>query len=73
MAPGSDPEEHLQSKLEKDARLFLMSQSKVNDMLLYIPAALQGILYIVHMREIESAFIDSSVVNEHNMLLPAGQ
>ena len=47
-----------------------MSQSQINDMLLYIPAALQGILYIIHMREIESAFIDSSVAAEHNLLLP---
>ena len=47
-----------------------MSQSQINDVLLYIPAALQGILYIVHMREIESAFIDSSVAAEHNLLLP---
>ena len=40
LAPESDPEEGTQSKLETDARLFLMSQSKVNDMLLYLPAAM---------------------------------
>ena len=59
-----------ETTLEADTRLFLMSQSKINDIFLYIPAALQGILYIIHMREIESAFIDSAVAAEHNQLLP---
>ena len=39
-------------------------------MMLYVPAALQGILYILHMREIESAFVDPSVATETNLLLP---
>ena len=70
LAPEDTPLEGEETTLETDTRLFLMSQSMVNDMMLYIPAALQGILYIIHMREIESAFIDSSVVAEHEMLLP---
>ena len=61
-----------ESTLETDTRLFLMSQSQINDILLYIPAALQGILYIIHMREIESAFDDSVVAAEHHQLLPPG-
>ena len=70
LAPDSNPEASQESNIEAEARLFLMSQSKVNDMLLYLPAAVQGLLYIVHMREIEQAFMDSSVGDEHIMLLP---
>ena len=58
LAPESNPQQDEVSNLEADTRLFLMSQSKLNDMLLYLPAAVQGLLYIVHMREIEQAFID---------------
>ena len=69
LAPEDGPQdtaEGSESTLETDARLFLMSQSQICDMLLYIPAALQGILYIVHMREIESAVDDCAVAAEHN-------
>ena len=69
LAPEDEPQDTAgggESKLETDTRLFLMSQSQINDMLLYIPAALQGILYIIHMREIESAFDDSIVAAEHH-------
>ena len=75
LAPEEEPQGDAdggESALETDARLFLMSQSQINDILLYIPAALQGILYIIHMREIESAFDDSVVAAEHHQLLPPG-
>ena len=52
-------EEYTEYNFKKDTIIFLISQSKFNDMMLYIPAALQGILFIIQMREIESAFIET--------------
>ena len=71
LAPDSDATDgKIISPLEADTRLFLMSQSKINDMLLYLPAAVQGLLYIVNMREIEKVLLDSTICDEHVMLLP---
>ena len=73
VARDDDQAQDLESVFEASASLFGLSHSRMNDMMLYIPAALQGVLYIIYMREIETAFIDSAIASEHNRLLPANQ
>ena len=43
------------------------------DMLLYLPAAIQGLLYIVNMREVDKVISDTSVREEQIMLIPTSR